>query len=79
MLTVLAVVLVIELFSVALLFINIRLFRGQAEKYRVLLQNLGYEGGRRKEGRILVPLYVVCTLSATVVTIAIIVFQPHLL
>lgn len=76
---VLAVVLSLEALSLLILFINIRIFRGQSEKYSLLLSNLGDQSAWGRPGRILIPLYVLLVLAATVATTLIFIFQPHLL
>lgn len=79
MVTVFVIVLVIEALSLLMLFINIQIFRGQSEKYRLLLANLGDQSAWGRPGRILIPLYVCLTLGATLVTTLIFILQPHLL
>ena len=79
MITVLVIVLVIEALSLLMLFLNIQLFRTQSEKYRMLLSGLGNESTWGKPGRIIIPLYVLTTLFAALITGLVFVFQPHLL
>ena len=79
MITALVLVLIAEALSLLFLFLTIRIFRSQAEKYRLLLTHLGDQSMWGSPGRILIPLYVVLTLSATVITTMIFLFQPHLL
>lgn len=79
MIAALVVVLVVEALSLLLLFINIQIFRSQSEKYRLLLANLGDQSAWGRPGRILIPLYILLTLVATVATTLTFLFQPHLL
>jgi hypothetical protein len=79
MIATLAIVLGIEAFSLLFLFLAIRIFRGQAEKYRLLLSRLGEQDVGSRPGRILIPLYVLVTVCATALTTMIFLFQPHLL
>ena len=79
MMTVLVIVLMLEALSLLFLFLIVQIFRSQSEKYRLLLTNLGDQSAWGRPGRILIPVYVVLTLAATVVTTMIFIFQPHLL
>lgn len=79
MTTVLVIILIAEALSLLLLFFNIQIFRSQSEKYRLLLSSLGDESGWGRPGRILVPLYILFTLGATVLITIIFIFQPHVL
>lgn len=79
MITVLVIILVMEALSLFLLLINIKIFRSQSKKYRLLLANLGSQSALGKPGHILIPLYIVSTLGVTAVTTMIFIFQPHLL
>ena len=79
MMAALVLVLIAEALSLLFLFLIIRIFRSQAEKYRLLLTNLGDQSAWGNPGRILIPLYIVLTLGATLITTLIFLSQPHLL
>jgi hypothetical protein len=74
-----AFVFVVQGLSLLLLILNVRLFRMQKAKYEVLLAKLGDENALGNPGRLIVPAYVLCTLAASAVIVALFVFQPHLL
>jgi hypothetical protein len=77
--TAFVVILTMQSFSLLLLFLNIQIFRSQTEKYRLLLANFGNQSAWGTPGRFLVPIYIVITLSVTVASSLIFLFQPHLL
>ncbi len=79
MIAALIAVLVLQAVSLLVLFINIEIFRSQSEKYRLLLSNLGDQSAWGRPGRVLIPLYIILVLCATVVTTLIFLFQPHVL
>lgn len=79
MLTSLGVVFLIEVLSLLLLFVNVRIFRSQSNKYRLLLSGMGNQSAFGSPGRMLIPLYIALALGATIVTTLIFITQPHLL
>lgn len=79
MIAALVFVLVVQVLSLLMLFLNVQVFRSQAEKYRMLLDHLEAGDAWGRPGRVLLPLYVVAVLGATVVTTLIFIFQPHIL
>lgn len=79
MMTVFITVLVLNALSLLWLATTIQLFRGQKQKYLTLLGHLGNEIAWGNSGRILLPLYVLLTVGATITILVIFMFQPHLL
>ena len=79
MMAMLTTVLIIQSFSLLLLFINIQLFRSQSEKYRTFFFNLDNEGVWGKPGKLPLFLYIICVLAFTAITTSIFIFQPHIL
>ncbi len=79
MLPVLVGVFILEALSLLLLALNIFLYHNQNEKYRHLLSGMGGQHVWKNPGRVILPVYIVVVLVATIATSALIIFQPHIL
>ncbi len=79
MIAMLATVIFIQLISLLLLWLNVRTFRNHAGKYQTLFAALGNENVWGTPGKILIPLYIVLAIGASIVTTLVFIFQPHFL
>ncbi|MBI2636351.1 hypothetical protein HYW84_03440 [Candidatus Peregrinibacteria bacterium] len=79
MLASLIIVLVINAVSLLVLLSMIQVFRSQAQKYRLLLANMGNQEAWGNPGRAQLIAYVALTLAVTTAAIMIFIFQPHYL
>lgn len=73
------IVLVMQVLSLCMLWINLHFFRKQSLKYQSLIGHFGNASDWGTPGKILKPLYIVTTLLASAVMVYLFVFQPHLL
>jgi len=71
-------VLVMQVLSLLMLWINLHFFRKQSIKYQSLVGHFGDVSAWGTPGKILKPLYIVTTILATIVMVYLFVFQPHL-
>lgn len=79
MIAVAVTVCVVQVLSLVLLWLNMHLFRQQAQKYQSLLRTLGNETAWENSGRMVVLAYFLVTLVVTAVITYLLIFQPHLL
>ncbi|OGJ56425.1 hypothetical protein A3D88_03530 [Candidatus Peribacteria bacterium RIFCSPHIGHO2_02_FULL_52_16] len=79
MLAALALVLLMQAASLLLLLVNRQLFRAQSGRYKKLLADLGDVTAWKNPGRILFPVYFLLTVSITIATTTLFVWQPHIL
>lgn len=79
MMTALVIILVIEVLSLLFMVMILQIYRSQSQKYRQLLSGMGGQDLWGAPGRVLIPLYTVLTVIATVVTVLLFLYQPHIL
>lgn len=79
MVTMLIVVLTVQLLSLVLLWLNVKIFRSQSRKYEILFRDLGDPNAWGTPGWFLVSIYIFIMAGATIATTIIFIFQPHLL
>lgn len=75
----LILVIIIDVLSLLFMALIITIFRTQSEKYRLLLTRLGDTEVRGVPGRFLIPVYCLSILIGTIISLYIIIAQPHLL
>ncbi len=73
------ILLLIEVLSLLFMFLIIRIYRSQSQKYWQLLSGMGGQHLWGRPGKVLIPLYIVLILGATVVSVLIFLYQPHVL